>query len=150
MTASATGDRLFSLVYSSTATEQFDDDELQQLLTESRAFNEGEDISGMLLYRGGRFIQFLEGPEDRVRQLMTTIGDDPRHENVRVLLDGHPDARQFAEWTMGYEPIRTPTQTPEGFRDTFDDLEALDDTDAVVRAARELSFWFRARTRSDD
>jgi hypothetical protein len=139
-------DRLYSLVYSSRAVEHFDDAELATLLGKAREFNESQDISGMLLYRDGRFIQFLEGPEERVRHLMDDITVDPRHTDVRVLLDGHPTTRQFSDWTMGYEPIAAPTEpAPTGFRNTFDDLERIDDTDAVARAARELSLWFRVR-----
>jgi hypothetical protein len=47
---------------------------------------------------------------------------------------------------MGYEPIdEARTALPAGFRSTFDDLEAVDDADAVLRATRELSLWFRVR-----
>lgn len=139
-------DRLYSLVYSSFAATLFDDAELEALLTESRAANERADITGLLLYRNGRFIQFLEGPEDRVRALIERISADTRHNGVRVLVDGHPGARQFAEWTMGYEPLTTTDgPVPEGFRSTFDDLEQADDGDAVLRATQELSFWFRVR-----
>lgn len=92
------------------------------------------------------FIQYLEGPEQAVRTLLERISADVRHADVRVLVDTRPPARQFAEWTMGYEPVdeaRTPL--PAGFRSTFDDLEAVDDADAVLRATRELSLWFRVR-----
>lgn len=138
---------LYSLVYSSLAAEPFDDDQLAALLTQSRNANARADITGMLLYRKGRFIQFLEGPEALVRDLLARISADPRHSSVRVMVDGHPPTRQFAEWTMGYEPVNEPAgPPPEGFRSTFDDLEDGHDTDAVLRATRELSFWFRVRS----
>ena len=124
----------------------FDESELEALLTQSRSANEQADITGMLLYRNGRFIQYLEGPEQGVRTLLSRISADPRHTDVRVLDDTRPRARQFAEWTMGYEPVdETRTPLPAGFRSTFDDLEAADDADAVLRATRELSLWFRVR-----
>lgn len=145
-TAAGAGDALYSLVYSSFATESFDDTQLQDLLTQSRRANTEHEITGMLLYRRGRFIQFLEGPEDRVRALVARISVDTRHQGVRVMLDGHPESREFPEWTMGYEPVNEPTgPAPDGFRSTFDDLENVEDTDSVLRATRELSFWFRVR-----
>lgn len=140
------GEQLYSLVYTSFALRLFDEAELDALLTQSRAANERMDVTGMLLYRNGRFIQFLEGPEGAVRDLLERITADARHTDVRVLVDGRPAARQFADWTMGYEPIdeaRTPL--PVGYRSTFDDLEAADDTDVVLRATQELSLWFRVR-----
>ena len=137
---------LYSLVYTSFALTLFDDSELEALLAQSRTANERVDITGMLLYRNGRFIQFLEGPEGAVRDLLDRISSDSRHTDLRLLVDGRPSARQFAEWTMGYEVIdeaRTPL--PDGFRSTFDDLDAADDADAVLRATQELSLWFRVR-----
>ncbi|MEX8056936.1 BLUF domain-containing protein [Microbacterium sp. 16-032] len=141
---------LVSISYVSAAAEPFDDDRLHDLLAQSRRSNHEHDLTGMLLYRRGRFFQVLEGPQDAVDELMTKIRRDPRHTDVRVLLTEHIDDRRFTEWTMGYEPIGIPaTPAPEGFRDTFDDLEA-DDEDASIRAVRELTVWFRARTASDD
>lgn len=141
---------LVSVAYVSTATEPFDDARLAELLSFSRSSNHAHDLTGMLLYRRGRFFQVLEGPEDAVDELMRKIRRDSRHDGVRVLLRESLDDRRFDEWTMGYEPIGVPTTpAPEGFRDTFDDLESDDDS-VSSRAVRELTVWFRARTAPDD
>ncbi|MCM3695632.1 BLUF domain-containing protein [Microbacterium oleivorans] len=138
---------VFSVVYSSTATAPLDDAALRELLEQSRSSNAERDVTGMLLYRAGRFIQVLEGPEEAVRDTMGKIERDPRHDHLRVLIDEFIEERNFAEWTMGYEPIDVPDgAAPEGFRDTFDDLEAHGDPSATLRAARELSLWFRVRS----
>lgn len=143
----AHADDLYSLVYTSAATVPFTPDDLEHLLRNSRTRNHDDGITGLLLYRRGRFVQFLEGPESAVQALLARIRADPRHENIRVLIDGFTPSRQLPEWTMGYETVadaRTPA--PPGFRDTFDDLEILDDRDAVIRAMRELTLWFRVRS----
>lgn len=135
-----------SVSYVSTATAPFDDERLADLLTQSRRSNHAHDLTGMLLYRRGRFFQVIEGPQDAVEHLMDAIRRDDRHSDVRILLSERIDERRFTEWTMGYESIGVPTSpAPEGFRDTFDDLES-DDDDAIIRAVRELTVWFRART----
>lgn len=140
---------LTSVSYVSTAVDAFDGAALADLLAQSRASNHDHDLTGMLLYRRGRFFQVLEGPQDAVDELMTKIRRDPRHTGVRVLLTEPLEERRFSEWTMGYEPIGVPTTpAPEGFRDTFDDLES-DDEEAGTRAVRELTVWFRARTSGD-
>lgn len=140
---------LVSISYVSAAAESFDDARLAALLDQSRRSNHEHDLTGMLLYRRGRFFQVLEGPQDAVDELMTKIRRDPRHTDVRMLLSEEIDERRFSEWTMGYEPIGVPsTLAPEGFRDTFDDLESDDDDDAI-RAVRELTVWFRARTAAE-
>jgi hypothetical protein len=140
---------LISVAYVSTAADTFDGAALVDLLAQSRASNHDRDLTGMLLYRRGRFFQVLEGPEDAVDELMAKIDRDPRHADVRVLLTERLSERRFSEWTMGYEPIGIPAgPAPEGFRDTFVDLEAGDE-DAGIRAVRELTVWFRARTTAD-
>ncbi|MEV7691891.1 BLUF domain-containing protein [Microbacterium sp. NPDC089189] len=139
-------DRLLSIVYASQATEPFDDARLAALLAQSRASNAEHGLTGMLLYRAGRFVQVLEGPEQTVRRLVDVIRADPRHTGMRILVEENVREREFGDWTMGYEPIsETQEPMPEGFRSTFDDLESSDDPSATLRAARELSLWFRVR-----
>lgn len=142
----APSEALYSLVYTSESRVPFDDRTLTELLERSRDANHAKGITGILLFRRERFVQFLEGPEGAVRALMHRIADDPRHAKIRILIDGNPAHRQFTAWTRGYQPIQEPsTPPPPGFRDTFDDLESIDDADAVLRAARELTIWFRAK-----
>ncbi|TQJ29641.1 BLUF domain-containing protein [Microbacterium sp. SLBN-146] len=148
MTRSARDSTLFSLVYASTATSPLDDDALAALLHHARESNAANDITGLLLYRSGRFVQFLEGPEHSIRTLYGKIAQDPRHSGMRTLDEGKPTARQFADWTMAYQPVADPsTPLPPGFRSTFDDLDSANDADNVLRATRELSLWFRVRNR---
>jgi hypothetical protein len=137
---------LLSVVYTSVALEPFDGDRLAALLAHSRVANGEADVTGFLLHREGRFIQFLEGPARTVRQLVTTIASDRRHGRVRVLLEDEVPTRQFAEWTMGYEPTDgSDASLPEGFRRSFDDLEAGEDPSLMEQAASDLTRWFRAR-----
>lgn len=134
-----------SLVYVSTAQVEFDDEALQALLVHARAKNAALDVTGMLLYRDGQFIQMLEGPDAQVHDVFDRIAADARHADVRVLVDAPIAQRAFADWTMGFEPITTPDgPPPEGFRDTFDDLESAD-AELALRAVRELSLWYRVR-----
>lgn len=138
-------DALVSLVYSSSATRPFDDAELAQLLTVSRARNSARGITGMLLYRGGEFVQILEGPRSDVEGLMQTIGRDSRHRDVRVLIEEPLHERRFEEWTMGYQPlVATAPEMATGYRDSFDDLR-MGDHDMIGRAIMELTLWFRVR-----
>ncbi|WP_084039572.1 BLUF domain-containing protein [Demequina sp. NBRC 110053] len=145
MTSEATP--IYSVVYSSTATRHMDDDDLADILATARAFNERENITGLLLYRAGRFVQFLEGDKERVRALLARIDKDSRHNELRVLIDGASTSRQFADWTMGFEPMREPTgPPPEGFRDAFDDLDNATEPHEVMHATQALSMWFRLRS----
>ena len=48
---------LHNLVYVSLATEDMSDETLKKILNKARTKNEGLDITGMLLYRDGFFMQ---------------------------------------------------------------------------------------------
>ena len=93
------------LLYASSSPRKFDDAELADLLALSRRNNEATGISGMLLYADGNFIQYIEGPADKVTSLYRRIGEDPRHRNLTVLVEGDADRRRFPDWSMGYRAL---------------------------------------------
>lgn len=73
------------------------------MCSHARDNNIARGIGGVLLYDGQRFAQWLCGPDEPVRALMARIAEDPRHEAVRVLLDGPlPDAPATRVWRSGY------------------------------------------------
>lgn len=136
---------VISVVYTSTATTPFTDADLAALLTVSRRNNARNGLSGMLLYRDGRFLQVLEGPFRPVRDLMDRIDADTGHHTVRVLIDEIVDARQFPEWTMGFpqHDLFDEDGIP-GYRTTFDDLaDDTHDVSSTTPALRELIRWFQ-------
>ncbi|GGK91000.1 hypothetical protein JOE58_000624 [Curtobacterium luteum] len=144
---STTDGPLLSLVYASRAVVGFDLDDLDELLAHARTANESAGITGLLLFKDHRFLQLLEGPEAAVRDKMTYITEDPRHDDVTVLLEEQVPERQFPGWTMGYATEDTLQHADlPGYRTTFDDIDFLpDDHEAgpVVPALRELIRWFR-------
>jgi len=62
-------------------------------------------VTGILLYRGGNFIQALEGPDDAVEATYQRIRRDPRHYGVYVLVDEPLDQRRFESWSMSFQNI---------------------------------------------
>ena len=94
---------LFHLIYVSTAVDALDGDDLIDLLTASRRNNVRDHITGMLLYRGGHFMQVIEGEYLNVMSLFDRIRVDNRHRNVDILRADHIQERDFPDWTMGFE-----------------------------------------------
>lgn len=134
-------------MYSSAATTEFSDSDLAVLLMNSRFNNKRFGLTGILLYRDGRFVQLLEGPMDAVRERMAVIGADPRHDQVEIQLEEVLQQRRFPEWTMGYEPV-TDTLADEipGYRSTFDDLSGHAAAQGgTALAIRQLIGWFEGR-----
>ena len=93
---------MISLTYLSTAHEDFEVEDLTELLASSRAKNHEAGLTGVLLYAGGHFIQTLEGPEGAVDATFARIQQDPRHRSIAVALRDEIDAQTFPDWSMGF------------------------------------------------
>jgi hypothetical protein len=98
---------LIHLIYASSATRQLYDQDLVAILEKSHQHNLENDITGMLLYRGGNFLQVLEGPEPAVNERFAVIMQDPRHHQVTLMLKRPVPQRQFEQWEMGFTNIDT-------------------------------------------
>lgn len=109
---------MISLTYLSTATLPYTQEQLTELLAASRERNHADDLSGMLLYAGGHFIQTLEGPEENVDATFARIERDSRHRNIYIALREPIDERVFPDWSMGFENLSPEdAQTLPGFND---------------------------------
>lgn len=62
--------------------------------------NSREDLSGLLLYDGVRFLQVIEGPESAVAAAFDRISADPRHDALVILRDCTVNYRSFGGWAM--------------------------------------------------
>lgn len=96
---------MLSLTYLSSATEPFTREQLEELLAQARPKNESLGVTGMMLYAGGNFIQTLEGEEDAVTGLYSTIEKDPRHREIMIMLREKVKERSFPDWSMGFEMV---------------------------------------------
>jgi hypothetical protein len=95
-----------TIVYVSTAAVRFDETDLEALLATTRTKNSARDVSGMLVFCGGNFLQVLEGPAGTVDDVFAAIGADPRHRDIRKILDIPITARQFGDWSMAFSHAR--------------------------------------------
>ena len=98
---------LHTIIYVSSSTRRMSPPELKQLLQQAQEFNTANSITGMLLYRDGNFMQAIEGEESTVRLLYERIKLDKRHRGVIAVVDEPVEAREFGEWSMGFENIDT-------------------------------------------
>ena len=93
---------LVNLIYASFALELMSEAELLNVLTKSRDNNARLDITGMLLYRRGSFLQVLEGDKRVVDDLFKVIARDPRHYRITRLQERSVTKREFENWSMGF------------------------------------------------
>lgn len=96
---------LFQLVYVSDAIHQLDITEIRNIEQVSQKNNKQAGVTGILMFKFGKFMQFLEGPESEVRRIFSVIQKDPRHTNIEVLTEGIIPKRQFSDWHMRYTPL---------------------------------------------
>lgn len=96
---------LISLIYASRSTECFHEHEIPDLLQQVRIANAKQEITGMLLYIGGSFLQVLEGPPEVVDALFGRILRDIRHTEVSLVARESIPERAFEGWTMMHKTL---------------------------------------------
>lgn len=95
----------YTMLYCSVATSAVNDAEIDRILAASGRNNPARGITGMLVFGGGLFLQWLEGPREAVKALMEHIKQDPRHESiVRLHAIAGSRTRMFPDWSMEKVP----------------------------------------------
>ena len=115
---------LFEVLYTSEMRDEVPVAEVGLLVKRARGRNAEMGITGVLMFDGAQFCQFLEGPEDAVLDLMRRICADPRHRNVILVRESAIDVRRFKSWYLGYVQV-----TDMG---AIDRIAALRAADAVA------------------
>ena len=125
---------LIQVIYASAAATPFTPEALRALLSKSRSRNSFYGISGVLLYHHGSILQVLEGPEDRVDSILTSVVKDPRHIKLRYLSRASIQKREFEAWSMGFlDPSAPGFSRPQGYLDYRDLLRAMDQSSTHAR-----------------
>lgn len=116
--ASCETECMYHIIYMSSAVRPFSQAELQKLLERARQSNTAMEVTGMLLYKDGNFLQVLEGEKKVLDQLYKKIQHDPRHRGCMVLFQEPITKREFTDWSMAFRDLNTPKdKLPEGFND---------------------------------
>jgi hypothetical protein len=93
------------MIYMSSAVRLLDEFELLEILTQSRANNTKRNVTGILLYGEGSFVQVLEGDENTLNDLFKTIEKDERHRSIIQIASGELEERNFPDWSMGFSTV---------------------------------------------
>jgi hypothetical protein len=96
---------LHSIAYVSSARTEIPAAKLELLLRKARLYNSTHGITGVLLYSGGNFLQFLEGPTHAVMQAYHRIRLSPLHGDLIELISEPTPSRHFAGWSMAHRSI---------------------------------------------
>jgi hypothetical protein len=136
---------LDSIVYVSSAVRLLSLDEIGYLLKRARERNKEHRITGVLLYIGGNFMQYLEGPKDNLDVIYKIIQEDEQHTGIILVSREVIEERQFSDWSMGFQ-----TREVEGYVGSPSErqliemiLEPPNDDPSTARIVLH-SFWARS------
>lgn len=95
---------MYRLIYWSQSTIPAEEEllKLREILTEAMRFNQMHDLTGVLYFGQGYFMQCLEGSQQDVDYIYEKIKLDPRHQSVTTMLIDHVEFRQFNNWEMSF------------------------------------------------
>ncbi len=91
---------LWAFVYVSTISGRMKAADMEGFLVGARQRNKFNDITGLLLYCNGCFMQYLEGPKEALHTTMKFVSADKRHHGFVELFNSAVDAREFEGWAM--------------------------------------------------
>ena len=95
---------LVEILYCSVSVpSQLTNADFDHILATARRRNVSENITGMLLYYRGEFVQILEGEKTSVENIYQIfIGSDLRHTALNKVHQNTISYRSFSEWSMGF------------------------------------------------
>ena len=131
---------MYYLIYISAAKPGVDEVEMHEILTVAVKNNEAHDVTGLLVYHDGMFIQMLEGEKQDVELIFEKIQKDERHFDIRTLSKGTSEKRHFPNWRMALEVTHEKTfrqlEAFEGLKEGSDFLDGLEDNQIGIRLLR--------------
>ena len=105
-TGSAGAASLTRLLYISDLSPGTRATEVSRIVSSSRRRNAQDGITGLLIFDGHRFCQYVEGPLVVLNALNNRLEHDVRHVHMEMLLEGPiTGARRFSDWRLGYVDV---------------------------------------------
>ena len=97
---------LSQYAYHSTLADGHDATCVGAIIKTARAFNASHGITGVLLFDGERFCQYIEGAPATLDALVERIRQDPRHQGVTTLMhEPLAQGRRYPNWSMAFSDV---------------------------------------------
>ena len=91
---------VYRIIYISSTRYAHTNGDIDAILFQSQKNNLRDGLTGLLIYDGKRFFQYLEGEETQVCRTVERIRADDRHYALVVLSEKETERRQFGNWAM--------------------------------------------------
>lgn len=95
----------------SAQNESFDD--IKDLYTKAKRNNYKNNISGILIYHKGNYLQVLEGHENDVDKTFERITKDERHKNIIKVININVEQRIFEDYSFGFTVVKSSSEFEE-------------------------------------
>jgi Cu/Ag efflux protein CusF len=125
---------LHRIIYLSRATDNLSIDDVKQLWTKAKSNNKKINVTGILLYVDGDFLQILEGEKETVLNLFELIKIDQRHKSIIIVYNNAIDKLEFPNWSMAFSSTDyKEIQKLQGFENvTRKNMSKIDDKTAII------------------
>lgn len=77
----------YAISYVSTAHVDLHQQEVEDIMRQTNEYNNGREITGLLLYNERSFFQLIEGEKKTIRDLYEKIAQDSRHRDIIKFLE---------------------------------------------------------------
>lgn len=95
---------LVRAVYTSTAIPNLGLSAVESILEKARGKNLENNVTGMLLFSGDYFLQYIEGGRNQVNETLVRILRDDRHSKPVIIDYSEIEHRSFQDWSMSFVP----------------------------------------------
>ena len=97
---------LFQFAYHSILADGYSATCVGAIIKTARAFNATHGITGVLLFDGERFCQYIEGEPTTLDILASRIRQDVRHKDVVTMLhEPLYGGRRYPNWSMAFSDV---------------------------------------------
>ena len=80
--------------------------EIEEMAKKAAKSNSDNGITGIMLFKGGVFLQLLEGEASKINTLFESkIKKDDRHTNITEIFNIQAKERMFEKWSMAFHEV---------------------------------------------
>jgi len=104
---------LQTLCYVSSSNSNLKAADLEELFRTTKRNNLKLNISGILIFNSGNFLQIMEGEQKSISKLYKKIGSDNKHSNLIKLIESPISERLFEDYETGFSIINDRKQSKQ-------------------------------------
>ena len=115
----------YAISYVSTAAPGLDEKQVEEIFKKTNAHNNGNGITGILLFSEGNFFQVIEGEKSIILDLYDKIQQDKRHQNIIKIFGREIKEENFVNYETEFISEKK-KQNLETVDDYLNNIRSLD------------------------